>query len=197
MINIQNLFRSCFKILRKSISEIILIITVNCILLPFVNTANADVAQLQNGLEQSYPAPELQGITGWLNSPPLSLKSLRGKVVLVDFWNYNCPYCVESLPYLNNWYNKYRAQGLVIIGVHNPEYPYEANVNNIQYAVNRYGIQYPVALDSNSESLRLYNVLYYPTSYLINKHGYVVYRQEGQSSYKEIENNIQILLSKP
>jgi thiol-disulfide isomerase/thioredoxin len=178
MINIQNLFRSCFKILRKSISEIILIITVNCILLPFVNTANADVAQLQNGLEQSYPAHELQGITGWLNSPPLSLKSLRGKVVLLDFWNYNCPYCVESLPYLNNWYNKYRAQGLVIIGVHNPEYPYEANVNNIQYAVNRYGIQYPVALDSNSESLRLYTHYTKVFGILSNRNNLKVFRHQ-------------------
>ncbi len=189
MINIWRLLQTNNKLFYR----VLLLISITC--LPLSNTIYA--ATLKDGIDQTYLAPELQGITGWLNSPPLSLPALRGKVVLLDFWSYGCPYCIYSLPHLIDWYNKYSSMGLVIIGVHSPEYPFESDEVSIQNAVNKYGIPYPVALDNDNQSWHEYNGLYYPTTYLIDKNGYVVYRHIGQGADNVIENNIRVLLSKP
>lgn len=188
MLNIWSLFQT----ISRFFCSVFIYISINCLL---INTVYANT--LQYGVDQAYPAPELQGITGWLNSSPLTLQSLKGKVVLLDFWTYGCPYCIYSLPHLNDWYNKYSALGLVIIGVHSPEYPFETNVLSIQNAINKYGIQYPVAIDNYNQSWREYNGLYYPTTYLIDKNGYVVYRHIGQGADNVVENNIRTLLSEP
>lgn len=149
---------------------------------------------LEDGLWIPYKAPEIEGISAWINSPPLKIGELRGKVVLIDFWTYSCINCVRTLPYLKDWYNKYHDKGLVIIGVHSPEFDFEKNLANVETAVKRDGILYPVALDNNFETWRNFNNHYWPAHYLINKKGEVVYQHFGEGSYDVTENNIRFLL---
>ncbi|MDA8095220.1 MAG: cytochrome c biogenesis protein DipZ [Betaproteobacteria bacterium] len=149
---------------------------------------------LEDGLAHPYPAPALVGITAWLNSPPLTLQQLRGKVVLVDFWTYSCINCVRTLPYLTRWDKEYRRDGLVIIGVHSPEFEFEKNINNVKAALVQYGIHYPVALDSNLATWLNYQNEYWPAHYLINRNGEVVYTHFGEGDYNVTEHNIRYLL---
>ena len=149
---------------------------------------------LQDGLWLPYKAPEISGIDAWINTPPLTINSLKGKVVLIDFWTYSCINCVRTLPYLKDWYNKYHDKGLVIIGVHTPEFDFEKNLDNVKSAVKRDGILYPVALDNQFVTWRNYNNHYWPAHYLINKQGEVVYQHNGEGSYDIMENNIRFLL---
>jgi cytochrome c biogenesis protein CcdA/thiol-disulfide isomerase/thioredoxin len=150
--------------------------------------------QLENGLKNPYPAPELKGIQNWINSKPLALSDLKGKVVLIDFWTYSCVNCVRTLPYITEWDRQYRDKGLVIIGVHAPEFEFEKKVANIKSAVARYGIGYPVAVDNNLETWVNYNNRYWPAHYLIDKNGQVVYTHFGEGDYGVTENNIRYLL---
>ncbi|CEK11452.1 cytochrome c biogenesis protein DipZ [Legionella hackeliae] len=150
---------------------------------------------LQNGLWLPYKAPPIEGIEAWINSPPLKLSDLQGKVVLIDFWTYSCINCIRTIPYLKAWYNKYQNQGLVIIGIHSPEFDFEKNLANVQNAVKRYGIHYPVALDNQFATWRNYNNHYWPAHYLINKNGKVVYQYFGEGDYDVTENNIRYLLN--
>jgi len=161
---------------------------------PDVSTSAISGAQLQNGLEHPYPAPELTGIQNWINSPPLKIADLRGKVVLIDFWTYSCINCVRTLPYITAWDAKYRNQGLVIIGVHAPEFEFEKDLGNIRAAVRKDGIRYPVAVDNDLETWAAYHNQYWPAHYLINKNGQVVYTHFGEGDYDITENNIRFLL---
>ncbi len=156
--------------------------------------AAATPTGLEDGLAHPYPAPALVGITAWLNSPPLTLKQLRGKVVLVDFWTYSCINCVRTLPYLTQWDKEYRRDGLVIIGVHSPEFEFEKNINNVRAALVQYGIHYPVALDDNLATWVNYQNEYWPAHYLINRNGEVVYTHFGEGDYNVTEHNIRYLL---
>jgi cytochrome c biogenesis protein CcdA/thiol-disulfide isomerase/thioredoxin len=149
---------------------------------------------LKHGLWRPYQAPELGGITAWLNSPPLNIAHLKGKVVLIDFWTYSCINCLRTLPYLKDWYAKYKDKGLVIIGVHTPEFDFEKNLENVSNAVIRYGIQYPVALDNQFLTWRRFNNHYWPAHYLIDKKGNVVYQHFGEGEYDVMENNLRFLL---
>jgi len=149
---------------------------------------------LENPLDTPYPAPPLIGITTWINSPPLTMESLRGKVVLIDFWTYSCINCLRTLPYLKSWYAKYHDQGLVIIGVHAPEFDFEKNVENVKNAVKKLGIVYPVALDNDFITWRAYQNQYWPAHYLTDKQGQVVYQHFGEGDYDATENNIRVLL---
>lgn len=144
-----------------------------------------------------YPAPALAGLGPWINSPPLTLAQLRGKVVLIDFWTYSCINCIRTLPYLLMWDKKYRDHGLVIIGVHTPEFEFEKNPDNVRQAVMRFNIHYPVALDNQYMTWNNYNNSYWPAHYLIDKNGQVVSEQFGEGHYAETERNIQILLGLP
>src|ERR1700759_486708 len=99
-------------------------------------------------LAANAPAPEFAGISQWLDSDPLTLQQLRGKVVLVDFWTYTCGNCINTLPYVKSWNKKYKDQGLTVIGVHTPEYPFERDTDNVKTAIKRFGISYPVAQDN-------------------------------------------------
>jgi cytochrome c biogenesis protein CcdA/thiol-disulfide isomerase/thioredoxin len=153
-----------------------------------------NVNQLENGLKNPYPAPELKGIQYWLNSKPLTLSDLKGKVVLIDFWTYSCINCVRTLPYITGWDRQYRDKGLVIIGVHAPEFEFEKNVANIKSAMARYGIDYPVAVDNNLETWLNYKNRYWPAHYLIDKNGQVVYTHFGEGDYDVTENNVRYLL---
>ena len=145
-------------------------------------------------LDNPYPAPEFAETTDWLNSAPLKMADLRGKVVLVDFWTYSCINCVRTLPHLTDWDAKYRDKGLVIIGVHSPEFEFEKKRENVADAIKRFGIQYPVVLDNNLATWKNFNNHYWPQHYLINKDGQVVYTHFGEGEYDLTENNIRALL---
>ncbi len=148
---------------------------------------------LKNGI-YPYPAPQIEGITEWINSEPLQLNQLKGKVVLIDFWTYSCINCVRTLPYLKAWYHKYHDAGFVIIGVHAPEFGFEKNASNVQTAVLKQNIKYPVALDNDFKTWRNFNNHYWPAHYLIDKNGRVVYQHFGEGEYDTTENNIRFLL---
>lgn len=160
------------------------------VLPPEVATSN----KLVKGLSRPYPAPSLQNVTAWINSAPLNLTELKGKVVLVDFWTYSCINCVRTLPYLKDWYDKYQRYGLVIIGVHTPEFEFEKKLANVTAAVEKDGIRYPVALDNDYGTWLNYHNSYWPADYLIDKNGMVVYQHNGEGDYAEAEHNIRVLL---
>ena len=141
---------------------------------------------------QYQAAPEITDPTGWINTQPFTLGSLIGrKVVLVDFWTYSCINCLRTIPYLNAWYAKYKDAGLVIVGVHTPEFQFEHDITNVQAAVKQLGIQYPVVLDSNMGTWDAYQNLYWPNEYLINVDGFIVHNNVGEGNYNETESAIQ------
>ena len=136
------------------------------------------------------PAPELVGIAGWINTEPFRLADLRGKVVLVDIWTYSCVNCIRTLPYLKEWHNKYADQDLVIVGVHAPEFEFEKSLENVEMAVLRYGIEYPVVQDNDMETWRAYNNRVWPAKYLIGADGSIRYKHFGEGAYDETEQEI-------
>ena len=154
----------------------------------------ADQGQLTGGLKNPYPAPEFAGIKNWLNSKPLTLSALRGKVVLIDFWTYSCINCVRTLPHITAWDRKYRSQGLVVVGVHTPEFKFEMDTANINTALAKYHIRYPVAVDSGDATWNAYKNESWPAHYLIDKNGNFVYTHFGEGEYDVTENNIRTLL---
>ncbi|CAE6755642.1 cytochrome c biogenesis protein DipZ [Paraburkholderia haematera] len=138
--------------------------------------------------------PTLNGAVQWLNSPPLTVQDLRGKVVLVDFWTYSCINCLRSLPYVKAWAQKYKDQGLVVIGVHAPEFAFERNVDNVKKAVHDLGVDYPVAIDNNYAIWRALNNQYWPAHYFVDGKGQIRYHHFGEGDYAESEKVIQALL---
>jgi methionine-S-sulfoxide reductase len=138
--------------------------------------------------------PELAGATGWLNSKPLTRASLRGKVVVIDFWTYSCINCLRSLPYINAWYQHYKDSGLVIIGVHSPEFAFEKDAANVRKAVEKFGIHYPVALDSNLAIWDAFKNRYWPAHYFIDADGQIRGHHFGEGKYARSERNIRKLL---
>lgn len=151
-------------------------------------------ATLINGVLEPYPAPAIGGISEWINTTPLDLNALKGKVVLIDFWTYSCINCVRTLPYLKDWYAKYHDKGLVIIGVHSPEFEFEKIGSNVKNTVEKNQIRYPVALDNQYTTWQNYQNHVWPAHYLIDKKGYVVYQHFGEGEYAVTENNIRYLL---
>jgi thiol-disulfide isomerase/thioredoxin len=149
----------------------------------------------QPDLRDMGPAPELTNQV-WLNTPaPVHLADLRGKVVLLEMWTFECINCQHTIPTLNGWHTKYKSQGLVIIGNHYPEFPQEANLQNLQNAVRKLGIQYPIAQDNNGATWRAYESQYWPTMYLIDKKGELRYLSIGEGGYDITETAIQTLLA--
>jgi cytochrome c biogenesis protein CcdA/thiol-disulfide isomerase/thioredoxin len=140
------------------------------------------------------PAPPLDGATQWLNSAPLTAADLRGKVVLVDFWTYSCINCLRTLPYVKAWAAKYRDQGLVVVGVHAPEFAFERDVANVRKAVQDLGIGYPVAIDNQYAIWRAYANRYWPAHYFIDAQGRIRHHHFGEGGYGESERVIQQLL---
>jgi len=140
-------------------------------------------------------APDFTGIDRWHNSPPLTLGQLRGKVVLVDFWTYSCINCIHTIPYVKEWDRKYRDQGLVVVGVHTPEYPFERDAGNVADAIKRFGIRYPVAQDNRYDTWRAYGNQYWPALYLIDANGKVVYTRYGEGGYDKTEAAIRQALA--
>jgi len=138
--------------------------------------------------------PSLDGATGWLNSEPLSTESLRGKVVLIDFWTYTCINWLRTLSYIRAWAEKYEEQGLVVVGVHTPEFPFEHDVDNVRVATKEMAVQYPVALDSKYKIWRAFSNQYWPAAYIADAQGQIRHHRFGEGGYEEIERSIQQLL---
>lgn len=141
------------------------------------------------------PAPEFSGTGAWFNSPPLSMAGLRGKVVLVEFWTYACINCLHVTPELKRWHVRYGEQGLVIVGVHTPELDEEYIPSNVEKAIERLGIAYPVVLDNDYKTWNAYRNQYWPALYLVDRQGNVVYRHYGEGDYDVTEREIRRLLA--
>jgi thiol-disulfide isomerase/thioredoxin len=141
------------------------------------------------------PAPNFVGITKWFNSAPLSIGDLRGRVVLVDFWTYGCYNCVNTLPYVTRLYETYKDKGLVVVGVHTPEFPFERSAGNVQAALKRHGITYPVAQDNESATWNAWRNQYWPAQYIVDQRGNVVFSHAGEGQYDEIEHTVRRLLN--
>ena len=139
-------------------------------------------------------APDFQGISAWINSAPLNISGLQGKVVLVDFWTYSCINCIRTIPYLNAWYSKYASDGLVIVGVETPEFQFEGNYSNVLAASRSFGIKYPIAIDANGATWNAYSNQYWPEDYLIDKSGNIRLVQIGEGDYASTEASIRGLL---
>ena len=141
------------------------------------------------------PLPDLGGATGWLNSKPLSPQSLRGKVVVVDFWAYSCINCLRAMPYVNAWYKHYKDSGLVVLGVHSPEFAFEKDLANVQAAVTKFNIQYPVALDNNLAIWKAFNNKFWPAHYFVDAKGQIRGHHFGEGKYARSEREIRRLLT--
>ncbi|MHB1947606.1 MAG: cytochrome c biogenesis protein DipZ [Gammaproteobacteria bacterium] len=194
-------FRNRAELLRKLVGVVIIasvfyMIYADSLTLSFAKTSvnQTQNTALINGVLEPYPAPEIAGITAWINSSPLQISQLKGKVVLIDFWTYSCINCLRTLPYIKDWYAKYHDKGFEIIGVHSPEFDFEKNLENVKSAVAQDGIKYPIALDNNFATWRNFNNSYWPAHYLIDKNGNVVYEHFGEGEYATTENNIRFLL---
>jgi thiol-disulfide isomerase/thioredoxin len=138
--------------------------------------------------------PDLDGAIGWLNSDPLSRESLRGKIVLVDFWTYTCINSLRPLPYVKAWAAKYKDAGLVVIGVHTPEFAFEHEPANVQWAVRNYHVSFPVAIDSNYKIWNAFHNDYWPAQYVVDATGRIRYHHRGEGDFGEIEDAIWELL---
>ena len=152
-----------------------------------LSAANARVGTL---------APEISG-QSWLNSKPLELAELKGKVVLLEFWTFGCYNCRNVEPYIKSWHQKYAAKGLVVIGVHAPEFSYERVIDNVKRYVSEHAIQYPVAIDNDFDTWKRYQNRYWPAMYLIDKRGVIRYLRVGEGGYQQTEEQIRVLLEEP
>jgi cytochrome c biogenesis protein CcdA/thiol-disulfide isomerase/thioredoxin len=161
-------------------------------------SAHAAAEEPQIALKNYGAAPEFTGTERWFNTPgdrPLTIKGLRGRVVLVDFWTYTCVNCIRTLPYLNAWNKRYAKDGLTIVGVHTPEFPFEREAGNVEAAIAREGIEYPVVQDNEQGTWNAYGNQYWPAEYFIDAKGDVRYAHFGEGEYEEKENVIRQLLA--
>ncbi len=149
----------------------------------------------QSGNVKGPLAPEIIADGQWFNSKPLTLSELKGKVVLVDFWTYSCINCLRTLPYLRDWWSKYKDNGLVIIGVHSPEFEFEKDASNVSQAIKDFKLEYPIVQDNSFATWRAYKNVYWPAKYFIDKDGIIRSTHFGEGSYDESERIIQELLS--
>ena len=141
------------------------------------------------------PFPSLAGAAAWLNSPPLTPAALKGKVVLIDFWTYSCINCLRAIPYVRAWWQKYKDDGLVVIGVHSPEFAFEHDIDNVKKAVTNLKITYPVAIDNDFTIWRAFDNEYWPAHYFIDAKGRIRHEHFGEGNYDESERIIQQLLA--
>ena len=180
---------SCYR--KVKLSMIAVVAVVLCCV-----AASLLIAETQKppSIVGSAPLYGLSGATGWINSKPLTAKQLKGKVVLVDFWTYSCINCLRALPYFEAWAEKYKDSGLVVIGVHSPEFGFEQKLPNVQNAVQRFGVTFPVAVDSEHAIWNAFHNQFWPADYFIDVHGKVRYEHFGEGNYDESERWIQELL---
>jgi thiol-disulfide isomerase/thioredoxin len=140
-------------------------------------------------------APDFVGLGNWFNSPPLKLADLRGKVVLVNFWTHGCVNCVNTLPHVTQLYAKYKDRGFVVVGIHTPEFPFERSASNVQAALKRHGITYPVAQDNDSRTWNAYGNHYWPSQYIVDQSGKIVFQHDGEGQYEQIDRTVGRLLN--
>jgi len=140
------------------------------------------------------PAPELSNLRGWINTSPLTMEGLKGKVVLLDFWTYSCVNCVRSLPHMKLLHKEYAGDAFVLIGVHTPEFEFEKPPENVASAVKRFGIGYPVAIDSENTTWKLYGNQYWPRQTVVDSKGTVRWEHAGEGDYDKMEDRIRDLL---
>ncbi|HWG38588.1 MAG TPA: cytochrome c biogenesis protein DipZ [Terriglobales bacterium] len=157
--------------------------------------AVSDITPVQVPLDREGALPSLNGAIAWINSPALTPASLRGKVVLVDFWTYSCINCLRTLPYIEAWAQKYKDQGLVVIGVHSPEFAFERDPDNVRKAVSNLKLTFPIAVDSNHKIWNAFNNEYWPADYFVDAQGQVRFHHFGEGEYAEDERVIQELLA--
>jgi thiol-disulfide isomerase/thioredoxin len=161
-----------------------------------ISPYTAQAAQFKMDKSQFERAPEFTGTTGYINTPsPVKLADLKGKIVLVHFWTYTCSNCIHTIPYLNNWYQKYSNKGLVIVGVQTPEFDFEKNIGNVKKAVQDFKIKYPVILDNDYVNWNAYGNNYWPRDYLVDNQGLIRYNHIGEGGYEQTEQMIRSLLA--
>jgi cytochrome c biogenesis protein CcdA/thiol-disulfide isomerase/thioredoxin len=161
------------------------------------SVARKELAKLQRPAKTPANAPPFRGIDAWINSKPLTIDGLHGKVVLVDFWTYSCINCLRTLPHLEAWYRRYHRAGLEIVGVHTPEFAFEHVVSNVRQATKRLGVRYPVAIDNEYKTWDAFGNNVWPAEYLIDRGGHVRDYKQGEGRYDETERQIQQLLGEP
>ena len=166
----------------------LLCIAIAAIALPFLG---------QSGAPSGKPAPEFVGIERWLNSPPLTMQGLRGKVVLIDFWTFACSNCIHTLPQVAKWHDSYAERGLVIVGVHTPETDFEQMDDPVEKALVRFRIRYPVAQDNAHATWNAWDNHYWPAFYLVDRRGNVAFSHFGEGETEAIEAAIRRLLDEP
>lgn len=159
------------------------------------STDGLSSVQLSIDKSQFKKAPEFEGIISYINSNGTKLSDLKGKVVLIDFWTYSCINCIRTLPYLVDWNQKYSDKGLVIVGIHSPEFEFEKGMDNVKQAVMRFGIKYPVLLDNDKGTWNAFQNSYWPRKYLVDSEGFIRYDHIGEGGYVETENAIRNLLA--
>ncbi len=182
-------------------SSLLLAATLACAIAAPIETSAQDKkmvqpmtsAAVQLPIEGAFPS--LAGATGWLNSPPLTAAGLRGKVVVIDVWTYTCINWLRTLPYVRAWAERYKNQGLVVIGVHSPEFGFEKNVDNIRRAAKDMRVEYPIAIDSDFAIWRALNNEYWPALYIVDALGRIRHHQFGEGGYEQSEKIIQQLLA--
>ena len=151
-------------------------------------------AELAVGGKVGDLAPEFQAVAHWINSPPLTMEGLRGQVVLIDIWTYTCVNCIRTFPFLKEWHAKYADKGLVIVGVHSPEFEFEKLTENVVRGAEEYGLVWPIAQDNDFGTWRAYNNRFWPAKYLVDRNGVVRYTHFGEGAYVETEKQIRKLL---
>jgi len=182
-----------FKLL--AVSAALIGIAVTGAVIPGICDEAARVVPVVTAAVGQETAPNFVGIVNWHNSKPLDIADLRGKVVLVDFWTYGCVNCVNTLPHVTELYAKYRDKGLVVVGVHTPEFPFERSASNLQAALKRHGITYPVAQDNDSKTWNAYRNRYWPAQYIVDQNGRIVFQHEGEGGYDQIDKTVAKLLN--
>lgn len=160
-------------------------------------TSELQILTGAESIEIGEEAPRFTDVSAWINTQPLTMELLKGKVVLIDFWTYSCINCLRTLPFLKEWDKNYRDKGLVIVGVHTPEFAFEKDLSNVKTAVDNLGVLYPVALDNDYGTWRAYHNHYWPAHYLIDQKGIVRMIHFGEGAYGETENAIRDLLGMP
>ena len=179
----------------KAIHPLLAALLAGAISFPGVASSQDSKRSIPSQLPIEGQFPSLGGATGWLNSSPLTAHGLRGKVVLVDFWTYSCINWLRTLPHVRAWAEKYKSQGLVVIGVHSPEFAFEKNADNVRQAVKDMRVGYPVAIDSDHAIWRAFGNQYWPALYIVDAQGRIRHHHFGEGSYERSERVIQQLLA--
>jgi len=179
------------------VAAIVAVVAVASVLIAAGSNPNAISGHVDTShLPDDGPAPALVA-KGWINAPPLTQADLRGKVVLYDIWTYSCINCVRTIPYLRAWYDRYRADGLVVVGVHSPEFDFEKVHSNVEAAVKHLDVTWPVALDDDMTIWNEFNNMYWPADYVADRTGHLRYFHPGEGDYENTENVLRTLLGVP